>query len=73
MSNRQNVFVCTEFTGHYPVGSAAVVVAWTSEEAAELLNKALRDRGLAGDAKPDDMAEISVFTKRAFILNDGDY
>lgn len=73
MNDRQNVFVCTGFTGHWPIGTAAVVVAWTSEEAAELLNTELRHLGLIGDATPDVMAEISVFTKRAFVLCDGDY
>lgn len=73
MSDRQNVFVCTGFTGHWPIGTAAVVVALTSEEAADLLNKELIHRGLIGDATPDAMAEISIFTKRAFVLNDGNY
>ena len=71
--NRVPVFTNNEFTGRWPVGSAAVVTAGTPERAAELLaaelaNIGLRQRINAGDMKPFDSAQEAVV-----ILCDGDY
>lgn len=69
-----NTYTCKKFTGHYPVGSAAVVRHESREEAARLLNDALKREGLPGDAKPEDMIPLApdpIPTVR--ILNDGNY
>lgn len=62
----------TSFTGHWPVGTAAVVLAETAEEAAELLNVELRSRGLPGDATAGDM-DLLDRKVRVTVLNDGNY
>lgn len=63
------------FTGHYPVGTAAVVVAEDATDAAELLNQSLRDMGLPGDAEAGEMVEITIAedTTSVTILCDGNY
>lgn len=66
------VFTCTKFTGHWPVGVAAVSVAENQEAAAEYLNLALLEIGLAGDAFPTDMVEAEM-NPGATVLHDGDY
>lgn len=68
------VFTCTNFTGHYPVGVAAVVIAETAEDAAEDLNYKLRERGLPGDATPQSMMEFPADGRESIrILCDGNY
>jgi hypothetical protein len=62
-----------KFTGHYPVGTAAVVRANTPEKAAEVLNETLRTLGLDGDAKAEDMEEWPGFGQLVRILADGNY
>ncbi len=69
-NRRQYVYTCTTFTGHWPVGCAAVVIATSPLTAAAALNKALRDVGLPPDARPDDMERMDSGVR---ILNDGDY
>lgn len=41
------VFYCNDFTGHWPVGTAAVIVAKDAGEAETLLRLALEADGLA--------------------------
>ena len=60
------------FRGHYPVGTAAVVVAKSEEQAAELLNMALRDVGLEPTADPEDMEWVDIYPQ-VKILCDGGY
>lgn len=62
----------TSFTGHWPVGAAAVVLADNAAEAAELLNTELRSRGLPGDATAGEMEPLDRKV-RVTILNDGEY
>lgn len=62
----------TSFTGHYPVGTAAVVRARNAEEAAELLNAELRTHGLRGNVTAADMDPM-LRKERVIILCDGDY
>lgn len=66
------VFVCTDFTGHWPVGTSAVMIASTIEEAGKLLRKELEKYGL----DPNDeftLTEILTQEPKAVILNDGNY
>jgi hypothetical protein len=68
------VFSCTDFTGYYPVGSAAIVMAMNSEDAATMLNRDLRSIGLPGDASPENMIPFPDENDRLVrILNDGNY
>jgi hypothetical protein len=65
------VFVCNQFTGHYPAGTAAVVVAKNQEHAAQVLNDQLKFQGLIGDANANMMALVMTNNEQAVILNDG--
>jgi hypothetical protein len=67
------VFVCNQFTGHYPVGTAAVVVAKDQAHAAEILNQQLRLQGLPGDADANMMALVMQKSPQVVILCDGNY
>ena len=67
-----HAYWCSEFTGHYPVGTAAVVVDVNAEYAAQALNVELRKQGLPGDAKASDMRKIGR-TPSVSIINNGDY
>lgn len=71
--NKLGVYVCNQFTGHYPTGVAAVVVAESQEHAAQLLNEQLRLEGLSGDANSNMMALVMQESPQAVILCDGNY
>jgi hypothetical protein len=68
---RLNVYAITAFSGHWPVGTAAVVLAESREEASDLLSEALARQGLSQKIDPADFIEIS--TKQALVLCNGDY
>ena len=68
-------WTCKTFKGHWPVGSAAVVYAETQDAAAELLNDVLKEHGLSGDAKPEDMQAFPSDGRcqEVRVLCDGNY
>lgn len=66
------VFTCNDFEGHYPVGSAAVVVAEDEDAARVALRRELRSMGLEL-RKGDKLIELDVSAARVVVLNDGDY
>jgi hypothetical protein len=67
-------YTCDKFTGHYPVGSAAIVRANDAVEAADKLNEALREDGLVGDAEIKDMIVFPIGkTDDVRILVNGNY
>lgn len=67
-------FTCTKFTGHYPVGVAAVVIAEDQEDAADMLNSKLISYHLVGDAKPEDMIQFPANEMESVrVLCDGEY
>ena len=68
-----NVWTITEFTGFYPIGTSAVVVAPDEYEAASLLNKELMAIGLPASAKPDNFSKLDTTVPFVKILNDGNY
>ena len=68
-----NVYTNITFAGHYPVGSAAVVVATSRITAAKALSVALSQQGLAQEIKPEDMHIIDPGHQHVRILNDGNY
>jgi hypothetical protein len=68
-----DVFTHTSFSGHWPVGVAAVVVAESEQQALEILNAALKSFGLPGDATTNGLKKVDTSSVQAVILNDGDY
>ena len=67
------VWTNTHFEGYYPVGTAAVVVAYTAEQAAELLNDACGKEGLGRPATAQQFTELPCVKPVARILCDGNY
>lgn len=65
-----NIYTNATFNGHYPVGTAAVVVAKDQLEAARELSNELLRIGLPQDVNPSEMIEIKEGVR---ILCDGDY
>lgn len=63
-------FYSSNFTGRYPVGTAAIVVAETKAEAAALLEAELSKRGLRFDGT---LQEVVPAMPQVLILLDGDY
>lgn len=68
-----NIYTCHTFKGHWPVPTAAVVVANSSEMAAALLNESLEQAGLSGDVLPDQMDLLDTRLPAVKILSDGNY
>jgi len=67
-------YVCTDFEGHWPTGVAAVIQAHTEEQARQLLDEALRRRGLPGLASEDQVKQLDTTDQpQAYVLCDGDY
>lgn len=65
------IFTCTMFTGHWPVGTAAVVSADNCMDAATMLEKELESRGLKQYVSHNDM--IPMKDKSVIVLCDGNY
>jgi len=66
------VYTCDDFTGYWPVGSAAVVVAKSKAEAATLLKEKLDQLGLEQE-EPPTITVLDQSIGHARILCDGDY
>ena len=67
------LFTCTTFNGHYPVGTAAVVVASDPETAVLLLESNLTMMGLPQTIKISDLTEVSMLEDTVLVLCDGNY
>jgi|GEM_PF-2309499 len=67
------IYKCTNFTGFYPVGVAAVVVAECASAAEHLLNVALQAVGLPGDAQIDEDSAIDPTVPGIVMLRNGEY
>lgn len=67
------VYTNNKFSGHWPVGTAAVVVAESESQAAAILNAKLEELGLPGDAEQQDMSYLGTRTESVRILCDGNY
>jgi len=69
------LYTNTEFTGYYPVGTAAIIYAKNKQDAAIALNTMLRANGLKGDALAGGMIEFKKDRNNpvVMILNDGNY
>lgn len=68
-----NVYINKTFTGHYPVGTSAIVVAPNAECAALDLQLVLESAGLKQSVEPCDMILVNDKFPHVTILNDGDY
>ncbi len=68
-----SIFTIKNFPGVWPVGTAAVVVADDEDEAAELLNAALKANGMPARVKGVNFETLDITHNHALILNDGDY
>lgn len=66
------VFTTTNFKGYYPVGTAAVIVAETEEEADRLLIESLSKMHLIQD-EPPELKEVDTSVPHASVLLDGNY
>jgi len=68
------IYTCTNFKGHYPVGTAAVVVANNRQEAERVLEDELHNLNLPQDRHWEPrLTEALTDTAYAIILNTGDY
>ena len=67
------VWTNNEFTGHWPVGTAAVVVADTAQQAAELLAAELAKEGLTGPVTEDQFRQLETDRPLVRVLHNGDY
>lgn len=67
------VFTCTNFSGHWAVGSSAVIVAENVETARKLLEQRLVTIGLPQTIRFDQLEEVDLSTEAAIILQDGNY
>lgn len=67
------VWVNTTFKGYWPTGTAAVVVADTAEDAAEILAKTLLNLGIPSSIAPQDMVLVNTDKMLAIVLRDGSY
>lgn len=70
------VFSITGFNGHYPIGTAAIVVAKDERHACQLLSAELADQGL-GTVLPTDtglkIVQIKTHEPLAIITHNGNY
>ena len=68
-----NTYTNKTFHGHWPVGTAAVVVATSRVTAAQALETALAAQGLPQPIKPEDMHIVDPTHQHVRILCNGDY
>lgn len=66
------VFYNREFSGHWPVGTSAVVVAADAEMAAYMLGEQLAADALPQQISPNDMIELEM-VPQVVVLQNGDY
>lgn len=68
------IFTCTNFKGHWPVGSAAVIIAENESDARSELWNTLKSRGLGNDDPSKwELIEIEPTSTQIRILCDGQY
>jgi len=66
------VFTCNDFEGHWPVGSAAVMVANTASEAREMLGAWLEENNLP-QTRDFSVEELLTQNRSIRVLVDGEY
>lgn len=73
LGRRMKVFHNTAFTGHWPVGTAALVVAPNAATAAVMLRDELAKQGLDQPVHASDMIELNIDDSSVIVLLNGDY
>jgi len=75
MNQPLQVFTCNDFAGHWPVGTAAVIVATSAAEADTILRDELHKHGLLDENPPGSYTIVGMaFMKGSVrILSDGEY
>ena len=66
------IWTNTKFEGYWSVGTAAVVVADSAENASEYMNTFLAERGLK-NSTPEQFIEMPIKDGEVSILADGNY
>lgn len=64
------LYVSTDHPGHWPVGTASIVIAPDEEHAREFLAAELEKRGLVGDFT---LRQLPIASGVCEVLRDGDY
>jgi hypothetical protein len=67
------IYYNNTFSGYYPVGASAVVVARNRPLAASTLQKKLKEIGLGQEVEPKSMVKVSTTEPKVIILQDGNY
>lgn len=68
------IFTCTNFIGHWPVGSAALVIANDRVQAEFMLKQKLQTIGLGPKNDDHNLLMVEVdFLPSVHILADGEY
>lgn len=67
------LFVNNNFVGFYPIGTAAIVLAESVEEAVDKLKVELEARGLNTVVTQEQFLEINMSESSAIVLRDGNY
>ena len=70
MGSNLRLFASNDFTGHYPVGSALIVVAVNEDEALKLAKDKCAENKLVFDGT---LIEIDLCASGSYMLVDGDY
>ncbi|MDQ0091658.1 hypothetical protein J2T12_005098 [Paenibacillus anaericanus] len=65
------VFTCNDHEGHYPVGTASVIISENEQQASLLLKTQLKQRGISNETFT--LKEIDLAMPRAIVLCDGNY
>jgi hypothetical protein len=74
MGSPLKVWMHNKFQGHYPVGTAAVVIASNREDAVTYLEMALGEADLPEQKiDPADFMELIITDGSYYVLNDGNY
>jgi len=67
------LWTCTEFSGHWPVGTAAIVLAYDVNDACLLLERQLKKHGLPQKINPEMLKLVQMGLSQAIVLKDGNY
>lgn len=67
------VFTSTDFEGFWPVGTAAVIIAESEEDALEALMLKLKEIGLSRQERMPTVQRLPANKRRVVILDDGNY
>lgn len=67
------VFYTNDYRGHWPVGTAALIVARNLDEAYVLMNNQLCAMGLGKDNSDFTIKELPTDSTHVVVLQDGNY